>query len=387
MSLDLINVGAEPNDGTGDPPRVAGQKINANFQALQGALVATETTAQLNARDTANRDRNNHTGTQPTSTIAGFAAEAAAAAPVQSVAGRTGAVSLTRADVGLGAVDNTADAAKPISVATQAALDLKLEAASIASFETTAQLNARDTANRARANHTGTQPASTISGLAAVATSGAYGDLSGRPTITYGFTYDQQSEPVGPASGATWRERNSGGNIVGDWEWDSALSVWTDIRPTYIYHSQDVNIAAGAAGDRYRTSSPLIFIPDIKRIVLLGWALSVVTPTAVNPSGSGGAVNSTDNYRGFLPTTTNSNNAGVTFPSFAVSTQGLDSAAGASAILTASGKEIRTLSEGLSETLFRGLGFITTAVNGGIVGTPPALNNCRATYKIKFVRG
>ena len=35
---------------------------------------------------------------------------------------------------------------------------------------------------RARGNHTGTQAASTITGLAAVATSGAYADLSGRPT-------------------------------------------------------------------------------------------------------------------------------------------------------------------------------------------------------------
>ena len=52
-------------------------------------------------------------------------ARAAAAAPVQSVAGRTGAVTLVKADVGLGNVDNTADTAKPISTATQTALDGK----------------------------------------------------------------------------------------------------------------------------------------------------------------------------------------------------------------------------------------------------------------------
>lgn len=52
-------------------------------------------------------------------------AEAAAAAPVQSVAGKTGAVSLVKGDVGLGLVDNTADADKPVSTATQAALDAK----------------------------------------------------------------------------------------------------------------------------------------------------------------------------------------------------------------------------------------------------------------------
>jgi len=187
---------------------------------------------------------------------------------VQSVSGHVGAVTLTKADVGLGQVDNTSDAYKPISTATQAALGLKLEAGDIAAFETNAQLdsrdtanraranhtgsqaidtisglqtvlaakleaeaianfeptsalNARDTANRARANHTGTQPASSITGLASVATSGAYGDLSGRPNPA--FTYDQQAEPVGPAVGATWRERSAGGLIVGEWEWSGSL--------------------------------------------------------------------------------------------------------------------------------------------------------------------
>ena len=53
------------------------------------------------------------------------AAEAAAAAPVQSVAGKTGIVSLAKADVGLGNVDNTSDASKPVSTATQTALNAK----------------------------------------------------------------------------------------------------------------------------------------------------------------------------------------------------------------------------------------------------------------------
>lgn len=47
------------------------------------------------------------------------------AAAVWSVAGKTGAVSLVKGDVGLGNVDNTTDLLKPISTATQAALDAK----------------------------------------------------------------------------------------------------------------------------------------------------------------------------------------------------------------------------------------------------------------------
>ncbi|MBE1471374.1 hypothetical protein [Kibdelosporangium phytohabitans] len=51
--------------------------------------------------------------------------EVLAAGQVQSVAGQSGVVVLSRADVGLANVDNTADTAKPISTATQAALDGK----------------------------------------------------------------------------------------------------------------------------------------------------------------------------------------------------------------------------------------------------------------------
>ncbi|EBA06011.1 sialate O-acetylesterase [Sagittula stellata] len=59
-----------------------------------------------------------------TSTYAGdwFKREGGA---VTSVAGRTGAVVLTKSDVGLGNVDNTPDADKPVSTAQQAALDAK----------------------------------------------------------------------------------------------------------------------------------------------------------------------------------------------------------------------------------------------------------------------
>jgi len=48
-----------------------------------------------------------------------------ALAPVQSVAGKTGSVALAKGDVGLSNVDNTSDANKPISSATQTALNAK----------------------------------------------------------------------------------------------------------------------------------------------------------------------------------------------------------------------------------------------------------------------
>lgn len=54
--------------------------------------------------------------------------ELMAAGQVQSVAGKTGVVALVKGDVGLGNVDNTTDAAKPVSTATQTALNGKAAA-------------------------------------------------------------------------------------------------------------------------------------------------------------------------------------------------------------------------------------------------------------------
>lgn len=67
--------------------------------------------------------------TDKPTTLAGFGiTDAAAAAPVQSVAGKTGDVTLGKGDVGLGNVDNTADLDKPISTAAQTALNAKADA-------------------------------------------------------------------------------------------------------------------------------------------------------------------------------------------------------------------------------------------------------------------
>lgn len=68
---------------------------------------------------------------------------------VSSVNGQTGVVVLTKSDVTLANVDNTSDANKPVSTATQTALDLKAN----------------------------------ISSLATVATTGVYNDLTGKPLI------------------------------------------------------------------------------------------------------------------------------------------------------------------------------------------------------------
>jgi hypothetical protein len=64
-----------------------------------------------------------------------------AQAAVTSVASKTGAVTLAKDDVGLGNVDNTSDANKPVSSATQTALNTKLDASQKAASNGVASLD------------------------------------------------------------------------------------------------------------------------------------------------------------------------------------------------------------------------------------------------------
>lgn len=130
---------------------------------------------------------------------------------VDSVFGRTGAVvaqsgDYTKAQIGLSNVDNTSDLAKPISTATQTALDGK-ETSGAASAAVAAHVALPDP-------HTQYALEST---LAAVATSGDYNDLINTPTPqtrvkAFGTTGKIQQQ-FGPGdtsgtwtvSGAAWR--------------------------------------------------------------------------------------------------------------------------------------------------------------------------------------
>jgi hypothetical protein len=77
----------------------------------------------------------------------------------------------------------------------QSVLNNKLESSDVSDFETSTELDARDTDNRDRANHTGTQSVSTITGLATVATSGDYDDLTNKPDLFSGSYNDLTDQP------------------------------------------------------------------------------------------------------------------------------------------------------------------------------------------------
>lgn len=103
---------------------------------------------------------------------------------VDSVAGKTGVVTLVKSDVGLGNVDNTSDADKPVSTATQTALNLKANLASPA-------LTGIPTAPTADASTNTTQIATT-----------AYVKAQGYTTSS-GVTSVSGTAPVVSSGGAT----------------------------------------------------------------------------------------------------------------------------------------------------------------------------------------
>ena len=94
------------------------------------------------------------------------------------------AATVTQAEAEAGtSTSRMAFTAQRIFQAVAAWWEASAAAIKLAGIASGATANATDAQLRDRSTHTGTQTASTISGLAAVATSGLYGDLSGRPTL------------------------------------------------------------------------------------------------------------------------------------------------------------------------------------------------------------
>lgn len=141
------------------------EAIGLDMGAVQAGKVDKVSGKQLSTEDFTSAEKTK---------LSGIAAGAQVNA-VTSVAGRTGAVVLAKADVGLGSVDNTADTAKPVSTAQQTALNLKANLASPA-------LTGTPTAPTATAGTNTTQVATTafVQAAASAATPSASTSVAGK---------------------------------------------------------------------------------------------------------------------------------------------------------------------------------------------------------------
>jgi hypothetical protein len=123
---------------TGGGDLSADRTISASFGTTAGTIAEGNDSRITGAEQTTNKGAaNGYAGLNsssvvPTAQLGSGTANSSsflrgdntwAAAPVTSVASKTGAVTLVKGDVGLGNVDNTSDASKPVSTAQQTALD------------------------------------------------------------------------------------------------------------------------------------------------------------------------------------------------------------------------------------------------------------------------
>ena len=213
-------------------------------------------------------------------------AEASAAAPVQSVAGKTGVVALVKADVGLGSVDNTADLAKNVLSATKLTNARTISATGDATWSVSFDGSANATAALAFSNSgvtagTYNNSATTVTPFtvdakgrvtgtsAAVTITPAWSNVTGKPTTLagYGITDAINTSARGAVNGIA--------------SLDAAGLVPTSQLPSYVDDVLEyANLAAlpvtGEAGKIYVTSG------DNKIFRWSGSAYIEISPVAGN---------------------------------------------------------------------------------------------------------
>lgn len=134
-----------------------------------GDTITVSTTATANSPDATLLSRSNHTGSQPISTITDLQSALDDLASDPPPAG-----SVTDASV---AADAAISLSKTVDSGSRLAMT-SAERTKLTGVASGATANATDAQLRDRATHTGTQAASTVTGLAAVATSGSASDLA-----------------------------------------------------------------------------------------------------------------------------------------------------------------------------------------------------------------
>lgn len=120
----LNNVGTVADGSITEPKLATALQTKINGKADTSSLAPVATSGSYT--DITGRPTSTDQIAEGTNNLYFTLTRAGNAAPVQSVAGKTGAVTVTSSDVGLGNVNNTSDANKPVSTAMQTALDARI---------------------------------------------------------------------------------------------------------------------------------------------------------------------------------------------------------------------------------------------------------------------
>lgn len=222
--LNAADVGAAPDTLVAD--------INANISARHthsNKAILDATTASFLAADK----------TKLTGIEAG-----AQVNTVTSVAGKTGAVTLVKGDVGLGNVDNTSDASKPVSTATQTALNAKANSSVTVSAGTGLTGGGNLTANRSVALNAASIASLAKADTALQAPGGTTGQILAKNSNTtndVGWVSSEAATAVsyGPQTLTESQQAQARKNISADIMFDSkaaleAASVSAEVNAIYL---------------------------------------------------------------------------------------------------------------------------------------------------------
>ncbi len=220
--------------------------------------------------------------------------------------------SVTKAQVGLGSVDNTSDLSKPISTATQSALDLKYDASNPLGFQTAAQVtstvSAASTTDRARANHTGTQLSSTISDFSEAVDDRVATLLTAGSNIT--LTYNDVANTLTVASTSTSYTDEQAQDAVG-----TILTDTSSVDFTYNDVANTITAAVLPAGVNHNALQNYVANQHVDH--------STVSITAGTGLSGGGDITATRTLNIANTTVTaGSYGTAVNVPSFTVNAQG-----------------------------------------------------------------
>ena len=186
MPIQQISLGARPKGEGGDTWREGSEKINGNFQNLDERVEHAQSTADektKNESDSYLLNRQNHTGTQAISSVAGLS-DALNGKQGNLTAGENitiegGVISAASAQLYDG-VDSTSETEAATANSVKTAYDKAVTAQSTADEKTK---NESDSYLLNRQNHTGTQAISSVAGLSD-ALNGKQGNLTAGENIT-----------------------------------------------------------------------------------------------------------------------------------------------------------------------------------------------------------